>query len=157
MDQPILITTTMNNTINWFVTAGTLRSAFELCKRDDGSQFYKLKETAQDLVEFVYELHDSELPNDWRYDTIISILEIIEDYNELDDDVSFEIAESLVDIYNHDLFQWYADHNDRINYMQEGLDEGLITPTSAAISQLSTGQFLCMKRMVDLIIERLKE
>ena len=147
----------MENTIDWYVTAGTLRAAFEISEISDGTQFYKLKDTAHNLAEFVYELHDSELPNDWRYDMIVSICEKLEDYNELDSDVAHEIADSLIDIYNHDLFVWYSEQSDRINYMQEGLDQGIITPTSAAISQLATGQFICIRRMVDIIIEKLNE
>ena len=63
------------------------------------------KETYQD---FVKELHDDELPNNWRYTIITDLLQnFVNEYEQdnLEDYLS-EIADSLVDVYNIDLIEW---------------------------------------------------
>jgi len=66
------------------------------------------KETYQD---FVKELHDDELPNNWRYTIITDLLQnFVNEYDQdnLEDYLS-EIADSLVDVYNVDRAKWLAD------------------------------------------------
>lgn len=66
------------------------------------------KETYQD---FVKELHDDELPNNWRYTIITDLLQnFVNEYEQdnLEDYLS-EIADSLVDVYNSDLIKWVND------------------------------------------------
>lgn len=66
------------------------------------------KETYQD---FVRELHDDELPNNWRYTIITDLLQnFVNEYEQdkLEDCLS-EIADSLVDVYNVDRAKWLAD------------------------------------------------
>ena len=66
------------------------------------------KETYQD---FVRELHDDELPNNWRYTIITDLLQnFVNEYeqDQLEDCLS-EIADSLVDVYNVDRARWLAD------------------------------------------------
>ncbi len=66
------------------------------------------KETYQD---FVKELHDDELPNNWRYTIITDLLQnFVNEYeqDQLEDCLS-EIADSLVDVYNVDRAKWLAD------------------------------------------------
>ena len=66
------------------------------------------KETYQD---FVRELHDDELPNNWRYTIITDLLQnFVNEYEQdkLEDCLS-EIVDSLVDVYNVDRARWLAD------------------------------------------------
>ena len=66
------------------------------------------KETYQD---FVRELHDYELPNDWRYTIITDLLQnFVNEYeqDQLEDCLS-EIVDSLVDVYNVDRARWLTD------------------------------------------------
>ena len=107
---------TTTNAINWFITAGTLRAAFTQDKRDDGSTFWtytdQARQSADDLATWIGELHDGELPNDWRYETIVAICDTLMDEDDLSNadpgELSVGIANNLTDIYNHSLFQWLS-------------------------------------------------
>lgn len=149
--------------INWFITAGTLRAAFTQDKRDDGSTFWCLTEqarqTVDDLTEWLRDLHDGELPNDWRYETIVNICEALMDEDDLSNadpgELSVGIANNLTDIYNHSLFQWYADIPSRVEYIEEGVLSGYISPEADTMSRLMLGQSICIEQMAYKIIERL--
>lgn len=154
---------TTTNTINWFITAGTLRAAFTRDKRDDGSTFWCLTEQARqsvdDLTEWLRDLHDDELPNDWRYETIVNICEALMDEDDLSNadpgELSVGIANNLTDIYNHSLFQWYADIPSRVDYIEEGVLSGYISPEADTIARLMIGQTICIEQMAYKIVERL--
>lgn len=66
------------------------------------------EESKKDYQSFVRELHQEELPNNWRYEVITDLLQNF--CNEYDtenlEDVLPEIVDSLVDIYNYDLVEW---------------------------------------------------
>ena len=149
--------------INWFITAGTLRAAFTRDKRADGSTFWCLTEQARqsvdDLTEWLRNLHDDELPNDWRYETIVNICEALMDEDDLSNadpgELSVGIANNLTDIYNHSLFQWYADIPSRVEYIEEGVLSGYISPEADTMSRLMIGQTICIEQMAYKIIERL--
>ena len=149
---------------NWFITADTLRSAFKQETRDDGSKFYSCQHVDADteLLDFILELHDGELPNDWRFDTIVSILDALCDVDDLSSyqdtyHLAGGIADNITDIYNSDLFQWYADRPDRVSYVDNAVDEGtiVIPQRVGTIARLSIGQSECIRSMCDRIIARL--
>lgn len=154
---------TTTNAINWFITAGTLRAAFTQDKRDDGSTFWtyteQARQSADDLATWIGELHDGELPNDWRYETIVSICEALMDEDDLSNadpgELSVGISNNLTDIYNHSLFQWYADIPSRVEYIEEGVLSGYISPEADTMSRLMVGQSICIEQMAYKIVERL--
>ena len=154
---------TTTNDINWFITAGTLRAAFTRDKRTDGSTFWCLtdqaRQTVDDLTEWLRGLHDGELPNDWRYETIVNICEALMDEDDLSNadpgELSVGIANNLTDIYNHSLFQWYADNPSRVEYIEEGVLSGYISPEADTMSRLMLGQSICIEQMAYQIAERL--
>ena len=154
---------TTTNSINWFVTAGTLRAAFTQDKRDDGSTFWtytdQARQSADDLATWIGELHDGELPNDWRYETIVDIIDALMDEDDLSNadpgELSVGIANNLTDIYNHSLFQWYADIPSRVEYIEEGVLSGYISPEADTMSRLMIGQTICIEQMAYKIVERL--
>ena len=153
---------TTTNSINWFITAGTLRAAFTQDERDDGSTFWCYTEQARqspdDLAIWIGELHDGELPNDWRYETIVNICEALmdDDLSNADPgELSVGIANNLTDIYNHSLFQWYADSPSRVDYIEEAVSEGLIDSNADTIARLIVGQSQCIEGMAYRIVERL--
>ena len=158
------MTTTNTHQINWFITAGTLRAAFTRDKRDDGSTFWCLTEQARqsvdDLTEWLRGLHDDELPNDWRYETIVSILDALMDIDDLKDyedhyDLVSGISDNITDIYNADLLQWYADNPSRVAYIDDAVSEGLIDTNADTIARLTVGQNECIRSMCHRIIDRL--
>ena len=152
---------TTTNSINWFITAGTLRAAFTRDKRDDGSTFWCLTDRADqdDLIDWLRDLHDDELPNDWRYETIVDICNALMDEGDLSNadpgELSVSIANNLTDIYNHSLFQWYADIPSRVEYIEEGVLSGYISPEADTMSRLMVGQTICIEQMAYKIVERL--
>jgi len=158
------MTATTTNDINWFVTAGTLRAAFTQNKREDETLYWCLTEQARqsvdDLTEWLHSLHDDELPNDWRYETIVSILDALMDVESLADhedhyDLAMGISDNLTDIYNADLLQWYADIPSRVSYIDDAVSEGLIDTNSDTIARLTVGQNECIRSMCHRIIDRL--
>lgn len=147
---------------NWFITADTLRSAFEQETRDDGSKFYSCQhvDAGTELLEFIQDLHDDELPNDWRYNTIVSILDALCEVDDLSDyqdtnHLADGIASNIADIYNSDLFQWYADRPDRVSYIDQAVSDGLCDHTTDTIARLSIGQNECIRSMCNRTIARL--
>ena len=154
---------TTTNSINWFITAGTLRAAFTRDKRTDGSTFWCLTDQAhqndEELTPWLMGLHDGELPNDWRYETIVDICEALMDEDDLSNacpgELAVGIANNLTDIYNHSLFQWYADSPSRVDYIEEAVSEGLIDSNADTIARLIVGQSQCIEGMAYRIVERL--
>ena len=149
-------------TTNWFITAGTLRAAFKQETRDDGSKFYSCQhvDAGTELLEFIQDLHDDELPNDWRYDTIVSILDALCEVNDLNSyqdiyDLAGGIADNITDIYNSDLLKWYADNTSRLCYIEEAESEGIISDGASIDARLTIGQNACIRWMTVRIIERL--
>ncbi len=156
--------TTTTNSINWFVTAGTLRAAFTQENRQDGTLYWCLTEQAhqndEDLTPWLMGLHDDELPNDWRYETIVSILNALMDVDDLDSyedhyELADGIAYNITDIYNGALLQWYADMPSRVDYIDDAQSEGLIDTDSDTIARLTIGQNECIRSMCHRIIDRL--
>ena len=148
--------------MNWFTTAATFRSAFQELEREDGSQYWTFTDEADDseeLKEFVRELHDKEWPNDWRFETIIRIIDAIIEHskgsNDYWEDQSFEIAEALTTIYTGELLQWYADNPSRLNYVDQAREEGLIVESQDTTAQLTTGEHQAISIMARDIIEKL--
>ena len=152
---------TTTNSINWFVTAGTLRAAFTRDKRTDGSTFWCLTDRADqdDLIDWLRDLHDDELPNDWRYETIVNICEALMDEDDLSNadpgELSVGIANNLTDIYNSDLLQWYAENTSRLCYIEQAEDDGIINNKASIDARLTIGQSQCIEGMAYRIVERL--
>ena len=91
--------------------------------------YYSIKDDHPDkdfIQSLVYELHDNELPNDWRYQIIYTLLLDFVDIESSDDvqDRIHELVDGAVDIYNADLPKW----------VQEDLSRGYIE------SELTTGK-----------------
>lgn len=155
---------TTTNSINWFVTAGTLRAAFTRDKRDDGSTFWCLTDRADqdDLVDWVRDLHDDELPNDWRYETIVAICNYLCDLTETIDsqsdahDIAFSAADSITSIYTAELCEWLSNNTGRLSYIDDAQEEGLIPAEADTFKRLQIGQFECIRSMAVRIIERLQ-
>ena len=79
---------------------------------DPCSDIIQLKEDKKNIYQdFVWELHQEESPNNWRYNTIFYLLDSIVnqyDFETIEDNIH-EIVESQVDIYNYNLASWLSD------------------------------------------------
>lgn len=112
--------------------ASDVRKCFILKKRDNGQEFYCVKdnidESMQWLSDLCYEAHADMLPDDHIYQAIVDALDAISEYDSLDD-----ARESLeADVYLHALMSWVSSHIERIALVDDalkefGADSGLVT------------------------------
>ena len=147
----------MTNTTDWFKDVSTLRNAFILNTREDGSEFWSRTDEAkddEDLNNLIRACHDGELPNEWRYQTIVNILDKIADYGDEDElsDAVFEITDSCVSIYNAELGAWIAENGSRLGYCDEAMNELVVGPEATMSQRLMAGQWQCINPMVWRII-----
>ena len=155
----------MTTTTNYFLTAATMRSAFELRAREDGSEFWALtpeaRQTPDDLATFIRELHDGELPNDWRYQKIVQILDAIVEISKYNEnpcwfDEAPMIADQLTCPYTAELAAWIGENAGRANYHDEAMEEGCIAGNASQAVRLQVNQFCCIHLMVEKILCRLE-
>ncbi len=149
----------MTNTLetNYFLTAATLLSAFK--RTDNEEQWCLATHEDDELTDFIRDLHDGELPNDWRYDTIHWIISAIaSEPLERDDDwsdIPFEYADNQVDMMTSSIFQWYANYSGRYSYVQDNLEDGITHNSNDAFDQLKLGQFRAIQEMTSTILFKL--
>ena len=93
----------------------TLYNSLEQKQREPGlGCYYCLKEdleNKEEIQKFIELLHNDELPNDWRYDIIHSLLDnLLNNYDVKNEDEAYEhihiISDSLVNVYNYGLAKW---------------------------------------------------
>ena len=89
--------------------AVSLGSFFESRTRDSRETYYALKDGAPSwLQEAIHEAHQGDLPSDWVYETCYATCVAIDD-EALDENGTHEFADSQVDFYTRDRFQWAAE------------------------------------------------
>lgn len=88
----------------------TMSNYFE--KSADGSITILTQDAPESLKKAIYEMHnDGEiLPSDWIYEKAQAIADSFDDYDEIDEDTCFEIANSHVDVMTKDLIEWSMSH-----------------------------------------------
>ena len=127
--------------------------------REDGSRYVTLSdddhwsEIRDDLMELCREAHNGELPNDWRWETIYSI---VDDLNSdgWDDDTAAELSDRYVDVYTGDLLTWVAGNTNRCHW-ESWDDEGIVEPTTDLVQLLRIRQCEEIDLMVRSVIESL--
>jgi hypothetical protein len=91
--------------------------------RADGSAYWHLTSSAPEwLRDAVYEAHDGELPNDWRFETCADIWEILQEalhYGTDLDDVCAQAADRLTPVYVWEQLAWFQDYTSRVNWIDE--------------------------------------
>lgn len=99
---------------------------FEQATRPDGEKFYRLKDGHPEWVkELVYDAHGDLLPDDWRYETILDALNFIDDAAEdsYTGDIASEFANSNVDVYTSDRFDWLSSNLQRQSYVDDAIQD----------------------------------
>ena len=87
--------------------------------RADNTIFVCNKDTNTEADrELIIDFHGTDfLPDDFRYETIMNILDRLLEYDISDlDSIRGEIVNSLIDISNYDLIQWLASNSSRADY-----------------------------------------
>lgn len=108
-------------------------------------------------------MHDEELPNDWRYDRIVSLvgmlLNAVQDQalNSIDElDLPELVAEMdfdpLIDLYNHDLLEW-AKLPGRLGGYEDHMG---IEPTGDIPTQIQQEQWVCIERMAHVLMQHVE-
>lgn len=104
-----------------------LASALVLNAREDGSTYRTVSDALPDwvrrnLLEVIWDAHNEELPNDWRYEMVHRLADAFLMYSQpqpqpwaLEDfaDAIGEIADACTDISTSALLGWLADHPGR--------------------------------------------
>lgn len=107
-------------------------------QRDDGSVYWTTRDDRPEwLQELIRKAHAGYLPDDWKYEFILSALHIIADSDE--DNYSESLADSI-DVYTSELTKWLASHIDRVNYVNESLQ--VMDKPDDLITLVSNAQYL---------------
>ena len=160
----------MTTATNWFVTAGTLRSAFVKKDREPAAADSRLAPTFwacrdeieidSELKDFVRDLHDDELPNDWRYEMIVRILDEIIETSEYNEDLEWSdqawvIANALSCIYTAELAAWFAENASRCSYHDEWNAECCIAAEASFHDRMEIAQHQCIESMAHRVLCKL--
>ena len=126
-----------------------LSDYFTTKKRTNGEDYATLRADRPDwLYEAVRDAHDSELPNDWRYNTCAAICASLDD--NLDehnlDNWAAEFAEDTTDISNSDLLAWLSGNLYRIDSVDEASRELAVEETNM-MGRVRLGQFVVIEEM----------
>ena len=102
----MITTTNQKEQLRKFYDAFNIEPCGHISLKEDQKEKYQ---------DFVKELHDDEMPNDWRYRIITDLLQnFVNEYDQDDlENYLNEITDSLVDIYNSDRAKWLADDINR--------------------------------------------
>lgn len=92
-------------------------SWFETATRGLDTNFIRLKTTDENISTLIYEAHKGSLPDDYKYQFVHEALELIAEYEELDE-IGVE-----ADIYNSDLLKWLSSNLNRADYVDEAVSE----------------------------------
>lgn len=104
--------------------------------------FYRLREGRPDWVrDLVYAAHNDMLPDDWRFQCIMSACEYIAG-SEGDDieDAQNGFADGYVDVYTSSLLAWLSSNLRRLSYCDEALEE--FGPAAGIAETITRGQYL---------------
>jgi hypothetical protein len=151
----------ITNTTQALSVLRDLNGSFAHSTRPDGSTYWH--STTEDHIRLIYDMHNEELPNDWRYERIVSLVGMLLDAvqekaaNSIDEldlpelvaDMDFD---SLIDVYNYDLLEW-AKLPGRL-----GAYEGYMgsKPTGDIPTQLQQEQRFCIDRMAHVLMQHVE-
>ena len=120
--------------------AAEARTYFTTATRDNGAEFIKTVDGAPDWVQpLCHAAHGDMLPDDWRYQAIVEVLDAISEADESAD--PSEIRDTIeADIYTSDLTGWLHSRTDRYGYCDEAVEEYGADAVSGTIQLLQMGQ-----------------
>lgn len=139
---------------------------FETFKRDgsDETEHRTSDDAPEWVVELVRDAHrargDLMMPDDWRYASIASFLEVVADMDEDEpypEDRVTEWADGNVDVYNGARTAWLASHLLRASYVDDAAEEGLVAPGTDLFDRIGVGQYLESQEIAGEVLEALRE
>lgn len=123
--------------------AQELYDSLEWAKRDDGSDYVRFVEGCPLWVESaVRDAHGDMLPDDLMFELCERLAGRLagEDPDNWDN-YSSEIADSMVDVRNHDLLKWVGSHMQRAFSVDEVLEQGLNDPNKGFYHLIQCAQY----------------
>lgn len=126
-----------------FELAEIMSKAFETRKRNDGKNFYCIKDEYnihQENTEYswinniIHDAHmvDDVMPNDYIYQFIRDAVDIISEC-ETEEEIEERFFEIEADIYYADLFSWVSDNLNFSSYVDEAMQEFQLTDLCSAL------------------------
>lgn len=134
---------------SWFVTkAGALAERSFTSLREDAPEW---------LRDAVYKAHDGRFPDDWIYAECLAAAHAIDDES-LTEDSLHEHADSQVDIYTKDRFQWAANFclSDIYGEAEEQAAE-LWSAEQSIVDRIGVIQFCAIERIAGIILAAVTE
>ena len=132
-----MITTTQTS-----YTYDQLLSFFVIQERANGEKFWATSNAPDDVMEMIRDCHDDELPNDWRYNTIINVLFDLKHNNKPGGDCG-------VDDYTSDLIKWLTPS--RMAYIDELQSEEMIRPNATMDERIRVAQYHTTEQIISVI------
>ena len=128
----------------------------ESVKRGEKNIIVVKDNAPENVKDFIRDVHGTEfLPDDYRFDTIHSILSNMLQYDDLEEN-SHEIIDGLVSIYNYDLTSWLSSNNLRHHYCDEAVCNSFVVENSSIIERLQAGQYQEISELYYNIINELE-
>lgn len=142
------------------VVARNFADAFITDTRTDGTTFIRLADDRPEwMADAVWDAHDGELPNDWRYETcrtlVTEIVDMLDTHdNDWDALDAYEIADGMADIYTADLLTWLRDNVSRVGYVDDAKEE--FDGELSFYDLMALGQTFCIRNMAGSLIEAIR-
>jgi len=131
-----------------------MQNPFITNERLDGSLYYTLDPNAPEWVlDTVREMHDDELPNDWRWDVAAALWDTLDDGAFHD---AWESAQFVTDRYTAaEAARWLSEYGSRIAYLDEWVERfGNLDGHPETGGQLLLGaMFMAVHNMADILID----
>jgi hypothetical protein len=104
---------------------GLMADAMERKSRDNGDEFYCLKDGSPDWMRnVVHAVHGDKLPDDSTYQTIARVLDAINDEKAENEDEAREVVQEMEPTpYIHELTDWLSARADHVEYLTEAMKE----------------------------------
>ena len=138
--------------------ARQLADSFTTATRDNGETFTKCKGgTPQWIKDAIQAAHNDVLPNDWIYATCSAVADDLADRDPDEwEDFTFEIADSLVDVYTTHLTRWLHEFPWAHSVCDEACEElGMENPDT--LKRISLGQFYTIRAIAEELIRAIEE
>lgn len=128
----------------------TLGAMFVVAERgDDGETFVSLVDGAPDwLYAACRDLHDDEMPNDWRWSTCRDIAVVFDEQGP-GEDFAIDCADSLTDQNTWDLVSWLRDNLHRVSLVDDAYEDLGWTAGDGVVSMIRLGQFETIRDMAE--------
>lgn len=152
----------MTTTTSAAAIAAEAASHFTTMQRGDETITVTRDGAPEWVTELVHTAHGSDfLPDDWRYQSIRSALDAIEesgadDFDALDDEGA-EWADGNVDIYNGRRLAWLASNLGRAEYCDTAAEEMGTGADAGIMDRIALGQYAESREVWELVVSALRD